>query len=95
MPPSKARLAERVQAAENAVIEQVFARMFSLIAEEPAERHDLIVNAVTDAINAAAPTDQVAGIRARLRLETVPGAIAYIIDAVRVVAPELANKVMA
>ena len=46
------------------------------------------------AIEATAPIGDVAGIRARLKLNTLTGALAYVLDAVRVVAPELVGRMI-
>lgn len=94
MPPSKTDISKRVALAEQAVVGKWFADLFRQIALEPDERASMIISAVRNAIDATAPSGDVAGIRARLKLNTLPGALAYVLDAVRIVSPDVASRMV-
>ena len=93
MPPSKIELSKRIDLAEQAIVNKWFADLSRHIALESDERAYVIIDAVRNAIDATAPNGDVAWIRARLKLHTLPGALEYIMAAVRSVAPDVANKV--
>ena len=94
MPPSKIELSKRIAMAEKAIVYRWFADLFRHIALEPDEHASVIIEAVRSAIDATAPTADVAGIRARLKLNTLPGALAYVLTAVRAVSPDVAGRMV-
>ena len=85
MPP-KARMAERIQAAETAICNRFMSRLFSEIATEPPARADEMVALVQA---------EVAGIDGwMVTSPTMGGAIEYLLGRVRAVAPDVADRVM-